>query len=199
MQPKINLNQSIISPQKLGLFFIILAGLVSSCGRAQAPTPVAEDTPVQTSVTSSAQTFSSDPLGLCFSFPLGYTQIPYNDTVEIVGPEIQGTDLRGLFWLEKSDPSGRTAQQVADQELAEVAGLNAGRSTVMLGGEQALVLDGMPGQDLVRRVYIVHSQTLYILTFSPTRSQNKAAGDQMEALYTEVTNSWAWSPCLANK
>jgi len=65
----------------------------------------------------------------------------------------------------------------------------------MLGGEQALVQDGILGQDLVRRVYIVHQQTLYILAFSPTRSENKVAGDQMEALYATIINSWTWSSC----
>ena len=65
--------------------------------------------------------------------------------------------------------------------------------------EQAVVLDGMPGQDFQRRLYVVHKQTLYILAFTPTRSENKAAGDQMEALYDAVTSSWAWSPCSASK
>jgi hypothetical protein len=161
---------------------------------------VLEITPTQTSVNDTAELFSSDQLGLCFSFPQGYTQIPYNDTVEIVAPSLgPGTELRGLFWLEMSDSQNRTAEEVADQEVKDVAGLNPGRWTVTLGGEQALVLDGMPGQDLVRRVYIVHQQTLYILTFSPTRSENTAASDQMEALYAAVTSSWAWSPCSARK
>ena len=83
--------------------------------------------------------------------------------------------------------------------MTYAAGMNVGRWTVMLDGEQAVVLDGMPGQDFQRRVYVVHQQTLYILAFMPTRSENKAAGDQMEALHAAVTNSWAWSPCSVNK
>ena len=59
--------------------------------------------------------------------------------------------------------------------------------------------DGMPGQDLQRRVYVVHEQTLYVLAFMPTRLENKEAGDQMEALYATVMNSWAWSPCSAKE
>jgi hypothetical protein len=69
----------------------------------------------------------------------------------------------------------------------------------MLDGEQAVVLDGMPGQDLQRRVYVVHQQTLYVLAFMPTLSENTAAGDQVEALYTAITNSWEWSPCSVSK
>jgi hypothetical protein len=69
----------------------------------------------------------------------------------------------------------------------------------MLGDEQAVVLDGMPGQDLQRRVYVVHEQTLYVLAFMPTRSENIVANDQMEALYNAVTSSWTWSPCSARE
>jgi hypothetical protein len=145
-----------------------------------------------------AELFSSDRLGLCFSYPQGYTQIPYNDAVEIAAPDLPGSDVKGLFWLEISDSYDRTAVEVADQEMTYVAGLDVGHWTVTLGGEQALVLDGMPGQDLVRRVYIVHQKALYILTFSPTRSENEAADNQMEALYAAVTSSWAWSPCSAS-
>jgi len=141
-----------------------------------------------------AELFSSDELGLCFSYPRGYTQIPA-DAVEIAGPNLPGSDMKGLFWLEMSDSYNRTAEKIADQEMTYAAGLDVGRWTVMLGGEQAVVLDGMPGQDLQRRVYVVHQQTLYILGFMPARSENKAAGDQMESLYTTVINSWAWSPC----
>jgi hypothetical protein len=210
----------ILSPRKLVPIIIILSGLVSSCGTLPSftpsvdmteppqtavadvftPTPqVLESTPVQTSVNDTAELFSSDRLGLCFSYPQGYTQNPYNDTVEIAAPDIPGTDTKGLFWLEISDSYDRTAEEIADQDMTYAAGLSVGRWTVTLGGEQAVVLDGMPGQELQRRVYVVHQQTLYVLAFWPTRSENKAAGDQMEALYAAVTNSWAWSPCSASE
>jgi len=164
------------------------------------PTPqVLESTPVQTSVNGAAELFTSDRLGICFSYPQGHTQIPYNDAVEIVAPDLPGSDMRGLFWLEVSDSYNRTAEEIADQEMTYAAGLNVGRRTVMLDGEQAVVLDGMPGQELQRRMYVVHQQTLYVLAFMPTRSENKAAGNQMEALYAAVTNSWSWSPCSTNE
>ena len=212
----------ILSTRKLVLIFFSLYGLVSSCSTLTPSTPaigqidpsqtavaddstptpqVLESTPVQTNVNETVELFSSDSdrLGLCFSYPQGYTQLPYNDTVEITAPDLPGSDMKGLFWLEISDSYNRTAEEVADQEMTYVSGLSVGRWTVTLGGEQAVVLDGMPGQDLQRRVYIMHQQTLYILAFMPTRSENQAAIDQMEALYTAVTNSWAWSPCSAKE
>lgn len=147
-----------------------------------------------------AQSFSSDQLGFCFSYPEGYTQLLTNsDTVEIVGPQIPGNDRRGLFWLEKSDAYDRTAEVIADQDMTAAGIPSVGRSFVTLDGEQAVVLDGMPGQDLQRRVYVVHGQTLYVLGFMPTLSDSQVAVDQMEVLYTAVMNSWAWPPCSASK
>ena len=208
--------------RKLVLTFFILSGLISSCKTAPPSTPasgkveppqttvagvftptpqVTESTSVPTSVNDTVQIFSSDEMGLCFSYPEGYTQLPYDDTVEIVGPELPGSDRRGLFWLEKNDAYDRTAEQIADEDMTYAVtqqGVpleNLGRWNVTLGGKEAVVLDGMPGQDLQRRVYVVHDQTLYILAFMPTRSDNKAAVDQMEALNAAVMNSWAWSPC----
>ena len=168
-----------------------------STSTPQAP----ESTPAQTGVNDTVELSStdSDRLGFCFSYPQGYTQLPFNDAVEIVAPGLTGTDTRGIFWIEISDSYGRTAEKIADEDLTTAAGVDVGRWNVTLGGEQAVVLDGMPGQDLQRRVYVVHEQTLYVLAFMPTRSENKAANDQMEALYNAVTSSWTWSPCSARE
>ena len=220
MLPRTILPVLFLSPRKLVPIFFILSWLVSSCTTTAPTNPVIETveplqptmaevftpttqvpeiTPTETSENDTAQVFSSEPLGICFSYPQGYTQVPYNDTVEIAAPMLPGTDTRGLFWLEISDAYNRTAEVIADQDLTNLASSNVGRWNVTLGGEQALVLDGMPGQDAVRNVYIVHDQTLYILTFSPTRSENGAASVQMEILYAAVMSSWAWSPCPASK
>jgi len=160
---------------------------------------ILESTPVPPSVNDTAQWFSSDQLELCFSYPEGYTQLPYEDTVEIIGPELPVPDLRGLFWLEKSDAYARTADVIADQDMTAAGLSSVGRSFVTLDGEDAVVLDGMPGQDFQRRVYVVHDQMLYVLAFMPTRSENQAASNQLEALYAAVINSWTWSPCSATK
>ena len=50
--------------------------------------------------------FSSDKLGLCFSYPQGYTQISA-DAVEIAAPNLPGSDVKGLFWLEIRDSKNR--------------------------------------------------------------------------------------------
>jgi hypothetical protein len=158
-----------------------------------------ESTSVRTSVNDTAESFSSDQLGLCFSYPHGYTQVPDTDAVEITAPDLPGSDVKALFWLEISDSYNRTAEEIADQDMTYAADLSVGRWTVTLDNEPAVVLDGMPGQELQRRVYVVHQQTLYVLAFWPALSENRAASDQMEDLYNAVTNSWAWSPCSASE
>jgi hypothetical protein len=210
MLSKIISTKLILSSRKLIPIIFILSVLVSSCSTTPlstaagaevfTPTPqVLESTPDQTGVNDIAELFSSDRLGLCFSYPQGYTQIPNIDEVEIVAPDLPGSDVKGLFWLEISDSYNRTAEVIADQEMTFAPGLDVGRWTMTIGGEQAVVLNGMPGQELQRRVYVVHQQTLYVLAFWPARSENKAASDQMEALYAAVTSSWAWSPCSGRK
>jgi len=155
----------------------------------------------QNSGDDEAHLFSSNQLGICFSYPQGYIQNPNVETVSISAPFLPGAgDTSGYFWLEISDPYDRSALRIADEDmtLAISVGIpreNIGWWSITLGGEEAVVLDGMPGQNFQRRVYVVHDENLYVLGFWPARSENKEIGEQMEALYTAVTRSWSWSPC----
>jgi hypothetical protein len=94
MLPRIISPNLILSTRKLVSIIFLLSGLVSSCSIALPSTPaiadifsptpqVLENTPAQTNVNDTAELFSSDRLGLCFSYPQGYTQIPNIDEVEI--------------------------------------------------------------------------------------------------------------------
>ncbi|MGZ6316733.1 MAG: hypothetical protein ACXWNQ_05685 [Anaerolineales bacterium] len=164
----------------------------------QAQAPAIEPTREQSSDLSfPTESFSSDQLGLCFSYPQGYQQIPSGNSIEIAAPDLPGSGVKALFWLEISNAYDRSAETIAAQDMTLAAGADIGRSTIMLGGQPAVVLDGMPGQDLQRTVYAVRQPTLYILAFMPTRSENQAASEQMETLYAAVTGSWAWSACPA--
>src|SRR5512140_2901901 len=127
----------------------------------QAQAPAIEPTREQsTDLSFPTESFSSDKLGLCFSYPQGYQQIPSGDSIEIAAPGLPGSDAKGLFWLEISNAYDRSAETIAAQEMTLATGADIGRSTIMLGGQPAVVLDGMPGQDLQRRVYAVRPPTL---------------------------------------
>jgi hypothetical protein len=159
---------------------------------------ILEITLTPTSTNAATVPFSSEQLGLCFSYPRGYTSLPESDTVEVIAPALTGSDTREIFWLEISDAYDRTAEVIVDQDVVLAGNVDVKRWTTIIGGEQAVVLEGMPGQDPQRRVYVVHQQTLYVLAFMPTLSQDKAISDQLEELYNAITTSWAWSPCAAS-
>lgn len=198
--------------RSIGIILILLTALGSSACAPETPvstpapavrftpTPQAlEPTAPSTVAADPAETFSSEQLGLCFSYPRGYTQVLTSGTVEIAAPDLPGSDVKGLFWLETSDAYDRTAEVIASQDLTFAEGLNVGTWTEDLAGETAVVLDGMPGQELQRRVYAVHQGDLYVLAFWPALSENQEAAAQMEALYNAVIHTWTWSPCTANQ
>jgi hypothetical protein len=62
-----------------------------------------------------------------------------------------------------------------------------------LVGEPAVILDGMPGQDLGRVVLVGHHGRLFELTFVPDERANEAY-TQMEALFASVTGSLRFLP-----
>jgi len=142
-------------------------------------------------VTALPHVITNRPLGYCFAYPQGYTQQINGSQAEVIGPQSAPGSNSGLVWIDAADAQGFTALEVANKEVNEFGGAPL-RSTVMMDGEEALVLDGMPGQDLIRKVYIVHTGLLYTLSFSPYQSGNDTANSQMEALFESVTSSWVW-------
>jgi len=144
-----------------------------------------------TTATTSNQVVIFKPLDYCFVVPQGFTQLINDRQVEVVGPHSGlGGLSAGLVWIDAIEAQGRTALEVADEEVNAFGG-SPPRSMVMLGGEQALVMDGMPGQDPIRKVYIVHNGLLYTLNFSHD-SSNDTAKVQMETLLEYVISSWVW-------
>jgi len=199
-----NILMTIPLAKKLPWTLVVFSALISACGPGAggeiSVTPEVEgeaggtSLPVSsaTATISVAAVVASEQWGFCFTVPEGFTQVPGIELVEVMGPYAGSGPEPGLMWVDVTEAEGRSAEEVANEEVAAVGGLNPPRYTVTLGGEEALVLDGMPGQDAVRKVYIVHAGKLYRLSFSPYRSDNVTANDQMEALYAAVTSSWVW-------
>ncbi len=68
------------------------------------------------------------------------------------------------------------------------------RSVISVGGEDAVVLDGLPGQDINRQVVVVHGDRLYHLTFVPASADYGDLYAQMETLYSTAIDSLAFVP-----
>jgi hypothetical protein len=191
---------TVARPRKVLLALFLTSALVSACGvRSGGPETVGtlaatQETETQPTGTATGlpQVVNNEPLDYCFAFPQGFTQQANDSQVEVVGPHSATGPQPGLLWIDATEAHGRTAQDVAHEEVAAFGGSPA-RSTVILGGEEALVLDGMPGQDPIRKIYIVHEGLLYTLSFSPDSSDNATANAQMETLLDSVTSSWVWT------
>ena len=219
MLPKIISPILILSPRKLVPIIFILSGLVSSCSTvspstlavAEIFTPTPQNiesqnttlTPPPNNATVPAQVVINAPLDYCFAYPQGFTLLINGSQVEVMGPHPSGSGglVAVMVWIDVIDAPGRTALEIADEEVNAFVGVSPLRSTVRLGGEEALVFDGMPGQDLIRKVYIVHNELLYTLSFSPYQSDNDTANAKTETLFASVTSSWVWMssgrPCPA--
>jgi hypothetical protein len=90
-----------------------------------------------------------------------------------------------------NEASGRTAGEVADAEIAFLGpDFNIERTDLTIDGEQAVLMDGIPGQDTVRKVVIVHNDLLYTLSFTPWDKNDTA----LVNLYTTIVNSLHFLP-----
>jgi hypothetical protein len=123
-----------------------------------------------------------------------------DETVLVVGSRMNVEQPR--LHIEVYEADGRTAAQVADELMidveAAVPGFNVERTAATVGGEAAVVLDRMPGQDINRQVFVVHKDRLYKLTFAPA---DEAVGDsyaQMESLYATVIGSFNFLPSVSS-
>jgi len=132
--------------------------------------------------------------GYCLLYPIGYKVEKPSDieTELVVGSLLNAEDPRADIKVE--DAAGRTADERAKQIAADFTGFPIERSSVVLGGVEAIVLDKLPGQDINRQVLFEHEGLLYHLTFWPA---DESAGDayrRMEALYDTIVASFAFIP-----
>lgn len=105
--------------------------------------------------------------GFCLLIPNSYTIFDTGANALVVAQESLLNVTAPRLSIAVTAAEGRTAEQIANTLVAEMAGFDGKRSTTVIAGEQAVILDNMPGQDLNRRVLIVHDDRLYDLTFSP--------------------------------
>lgn len=163
---------------------------------AEEPTaaPEAETAPQTTAATTDgcptaqagATAVVNTAAGYCFLIPPGYTT--GYDLVIYAPAGTEGHRERAI--VEVTPAQGRTAAQIADALDAELTGFEIARSTVDIDGNPAEILDGMPGQDINRRVIVVANARAYNLMFMPIAPQeDPAATAQAEELYAQVMDS----------
>jgi hypothetical protein len=144
--------------------------------------------------TADLKLFTNTKDGYCLLYPASDTILP--PALIVINPTGLPGDMPGDAWMQISVESalGHTAVQVADQKIAEVGeGFNITRNEILIDGKQAVVVDGLPGQDGWRGIFIVDNNHLYTLAFMPW-DPNSAAFSELEKLYLSVIGSFHFLP-----
>jgi hypothetical protein len=132
--------------------------------------------------------------GYCVVYPEGYVVEGLAQATMIDrAPGRQGQEPKMPFVeIFVTDAEGKSAAELAEETVASVhesiPDFEIERTTLTVGGEEAVRLDVLPGMELNRQVLVVHDDKLYTLTFVPADPSSEWFV-QMEQLYATVTNS----------
>jgi hypothetical protein len=102
-------------------------------------------------------------------------------------------------FIEVEDAAGRTADQVADQSIADaevaVPGLEIQRESLTVAGEPGVALEGLPGVGPTRWIGFVHGGRLYELILG----WDEASEDfpRMKTLHDTIITSFTFMPVAA--
>jgi len=140
-------------------------------------------------VTAGMELLRNEEHGYCLLYPSGYSVERPNpdETVLVVGSLLNVSEPR--VYIKLSDAAGRTAVQAADERVADFPGFEIKRSNATIAGQEAVVLDGVPGQDINRQIMIVRNGRLYQLMFVPASEDAGEVYARMEQLYQKVVDS----------
>ncbi len=142
------------------------------------------------------QYFENKPLGISMYLPK-VDEVAESTDISLL---VMGTgaghmsESRAGVIINVEPANQRTAEQVVTKLVEETlqvmgAGYTGGNTTVLdIEGNQAYAVDGLPGQDVNRRMYIVHNDLLYSFMFVPD-SAKAAAYNQMEDMYAMIVNT----------
>jgi hypothetical protein len=167
------------------LTVIVVAILLAGCAQIGGA-----ETGAVLEATAGAQVLTNESLGYAFLYPDTYTVVTMENGDSVVIDSIMNhTDPR--LGIDVEDAAGRTAAEVADALRAEYPeGFVIGRSTITLDGEEAVVLDPVPGQEFSRYLFVVKGGRLYRFMFTHSDPALGETYTRMENLYTVVTNSF---------
>lgn len=179
---------------KSKLLFILLVVLaVAACSTPIAtanPAPAPEVATGCNAETDNTQTLTDEALGYCVLIPTGFNiEHPVQDEAVI----FIGTQMghgRPQVFINVEEAGGRTPETFAAFLTAGLEQFGVTRTETTLGGEPALVLDKLPGQDVNRQVVAVHGDKLYHLTFVPLNPEDPEMAQEVEELYALVMRSF---------
>jgi hypothetical protein len=142
------------------------------------------------------EVLTNEEHGYSLRYPTGYdVQYPNEHEAVILVSSLLDVEQPRVH-VEVQDAGGRTVEQAADELVADLApiGWNVERSNLTIDGEEAVVLNNVPGQDISRQVLVVHRDRLYKLTFVLVGGEYGEVYSRVEALYITIINSFKFLP-----
>ena len=131
--------------------------------------------------------------GYCLAYPAEYkVEKPNPDsTLLVIGGLLDASNPRAAIRVEDAGAGGLA--EATSRVAAENRDFAFERSEATVGGEPAIVFDKLPGQEITRRVLLVHEGRLYTLDFAPADPASDALA-RMETLYEAVLGSFTLLP-----
>ncbi len=175
----------------VGLVSLILVACVNPLVRGLAGSEAEGGCPA---ATAGMQALTNETHGYCLLYPDGYDVAqPNEDEMDFfVGSLLDVEHPRAIIRIQEA--GGATTTEAADELQAAFEGFDVARSTVMIGGEEAVVLDNLPGQDINRRLVVVHNNRMYDMMFIPVGESYGEISEQMEILYSTIVDSFTFLP-----
>lgn len=189
----------------IGLFLLGMAFTLFACTAAPAtPTSVPTLLPTPTLIDESGcpgpsgviQLLTNEEHGYCLLVQDGYARVdPLPEEVCLVAGGASIACHSADLIIQVENAAGRTPSQVADEMIVEAQvaapGIEVQRTDLTVSGEQAVMLEGIPGVDVSRIILIVHADRLYKLTFVPW-DETREEFTRVENLYDLVINSFTF-------
>jgi len=193
-----------LAATRLHRFVALLIALSLSAVFA-ACTPIMPETPAVEATSSAQQPADPCPTpgegqlllrnetdGYCLLYPAAYTLDQTNPGVTdiVVDNVMNHWDPR--LSIAVSDAAGQTLDDVAARLATDYAppGFEITPQSITVAGEEAVLLDNLPGQDLNRRVAFLHGGTLYSLFIAPLGDEGSEVRQQAEMLYQLALESF---------
>lgn len=131
--------------------------------------------------------------GICFLYPDRYDVFDGGGSFTLYVDSPLNTEAPlAAFSFEPAN--GRTLDEIAAQRLADFGFPDTQPQPASLGGEPAVMLDNLPGQDTNRRLVAVHEGQVIDLMVARIGAEYGEVGAQAEGLYTMITDSLQFIP-----
>ncbi len=138
--------------------------------------------------------YSNEKNGFRFFYPKGFEVLETDpDHIMILAPGVgHPGQSRAAALIDVGPADGRSADQIVEQIKADLGpGFEIPPGAAMgLDKAYAVVISGLPGEDVNRQLFSVYNDRLYHILFVPDTPQSGAAYENMQDLYALIVNTF---------